>query len=137
MSVEKQHRMNPDSDLFHILGNPSNLLLDKGQEQTPGSGSLAIRRLAALVILIVGAVFPAWIAGVLAQTPRTRDIHIATVSVPRASRPIAGIACGLLFRPAIPARVSSSRITIFTSPSLPATSWCRFSGSHTLTIPRR
>ena len=68
--------MNPASDLFHILGNSSNLVHDKGQEQTPESGNLAIRRLLALAILIVGAAIPAWIAGALARAPQTRDIHI-------------------------------------------------------------
>ena len=76
MSVEKQHRMNPDSDLFHILGNRPSLLHDKGRKQIPESGNLAIRRLGALLILIAGVTFPAWIAGVLAHPPQTRDIHI-------------------------------------------------------------
>ena len=40
----------------------------------PGKPSL--RRLLALLILMVGAAFPAWIAGVLAHRPLTREIHI-------------------------------------------------------------
>jgi len=76
MAVEKREQTDPDSDVFHILGNHANLLHDKGETPAPESGNPTIRRLAALVILIVGAAFPAWIAGVLAQTPQTRDIHI-------------------------------------------------------------
>ena len=68
--------MNPDSDVFPILGNHPTLPRGKGRKQAAESGDLAIRRLLALAILIVGAAVPAWIAGVLAQTPRTRDIHI-------------------------------------------------------------
>lgn len=76
MPVEKRHRMNPDPDVLPILGNHSNLLHVKEQKQTSGSGSLAIRRLAVLSILLVAAAVPAWIAGLLAHHPRTRDIHI-------------------------------------------------------------
>jgi polyferredoxin len=76
VSTEKRYQMDPDPDVLPILGNHSNLLHVKVQKQTPESGNLAIRRLAALVILVVGAAFPAWIAGVLAHNPQTRDIHI-------------------------------------------------------------
>ena len=76
MSVDQRHQMNPDSDLPQFLGNPSNLLPGKGQEQRPESGNPAIRRLAALAILVLGAAVPVWIAGVLAQAPQTREIHI-------------------------------------------------------------
>jgi 4Fe-4S binding domain len=36
----------------------------------------AIRRAAAVMILVASAAVPAWIAGILAQKPRIRDIHI-------------------------------------------------------------
>src|ERR1017187_5140052 len=68
--------MNLDSDLFPILGNPSSVLRGKGQHPAAESGNLAIRRLLALAILIVGAAIPAWIAGVLARAPQTRDIRV-------------------------------------------------------------
>ena len=68
--------MNPESDLFPIPGNPSKVLRGKGQHPAAESGNLAIRRLLALAILIVGAAIPAWIAGALARAPQTRDIHI-------------------------------------------------------------
>ena len=78
MSVEKRHRMNPASDVFTILGNPSNLLHVAEQKQSPETGNLGLRRLAALLILIVGAAFPAALAGVTAHRAQTRDIHIET-----------------------------------------------------------
>ena len=68
--------MKPDSDLFSILGDPSNVLFETGRHPAPESGNRTIRRLLALAILIAGAAIPAWIAGVLARAPRTRDIHI-------------------------------------------------------------
>src|ERR1035437_5997915 len=68
--------MNLDSDLFPILGNPSSVLRGQGQHPAAESGNLAIRRLLALAILIVGAAIPAWIAGVLARAPQTRDIRV-------------------------------------------------------------
>ena len=40
------------------------------------TGRLAPRRLAALLILTAGAVVPAWLAGLTAARPQTRDIHI-------------------------------------------------------------
>jgi hypothetical protein len=70
--------MNPASDVFTILGNPSNLLPVAEQKQSPETGNLGLRRLAALLILIVGAVFPAALAGVTAHRAQTRDIHIET-----------------------------------------------------------
>lgn len=76
MSVEKRPRMNPRSDLFQILGNAPNLPREKGQKQTRESGNLAMRRLSALLILVVGAGLPAWIAGISAHPPQTREIHI-------------------------------------------------------------
>src|ERR1035437_5784190 len=53
--------------------------------------------------------------------------RIATGLALHGSRPTAGIACGSLFRRAIRARASSSRITIFTSPSPQATNLFPFS----------
>lgn len=67
--------MNPASDAFPILGNPSNLLHPE-QEQSLETGNLGSRRAAALLILIVGAAFPAGFAGVTAHRGQTRDIHI-------------------------------------------------------------
>src|ERR1035437_6741993 len=78
MSVEKRHRMNPASDVFTILGNPSNLLHVAEQKQSPEAGNLGIRRLAALLILMWGATSPAALAGVTAHRAQTRDIHIET-----------------------------------------------------------
>jgi polyferredoxin len=76
MSVEKRHRMNPASDVFPTLGTPSNLLHVAEQKQSPETGNLGPRRLAALLILIVGTAFPAGLAGVTARRAQTRDIHI-------------------------------------------------------------
>src|ERR1017187_7882818 len=68
--------MKLESDLFPILGNPSKVIRGEGQHRAAESGNLATRRLLALAILIVGAAIPAWIAGVLARAPQTRDIRI-------------------------------------------------------------
>jgi polyferredoxin len=70
MSVEKPRPANPRSDLFHILGNPS----DRARDEQPRH--VTLRHLAALLVLVVGAAVPAWIAGVLARAPQTRDIHV-------------------------------------------------------------
>ena len=68
--------MNPDSDVFPILGNRT--ALPRGKELRPAAPSVdpTIRRLLALSILIAGAAIPAGVAGVLARAPRTRDIHV-------------------------------------------------------------
>ena len=76
MAVEERHRTNLASHVIPILGNPSSLLPVKEQQQSPETGNLVRRRLAALLVLIVGAAFPAWLAGVPAHRPQTRDIHI-------------------------------------------------------------
>ena len=76
MSVEKRNQMNPAPDVVPILGTPSDLLLVKEPKQSPETGNLAPRRLVALLILIVGAAVPAWLAFVTAHRPQTRDIHI-------------------------------------------------------------
>ena len=68
--------MKPGSVVFPILGNrpvPPHRQEENRTREGPG---LAIRRVAALVVLISGAAIPAWIAGVLAHEPKTRDIHI-------------------------------------------------------------
>jgi polyferredoxin len=70
MSVEKPRPANPRSDLFHILGNPS----DRARDEQPRH--VTLRHLAALLVLVVGAAVPAWIAGVLARAPQTRNIHV-------------------------------------------------------------
>ena len=54
MSVEKQNQERP----------------------APGARKRALRRLAALLILTVGAAVPAWLAGVTPRRPQTRNIHI-------------------------------------------------------------
>jgi polyferredoxin len=76
MAVEERHQTNLASHVIPILGNPSSLLPVKEQQQSPETGNLVRRRLAALLVLIVGAAFPAWLAGVPAHRPQTRDIHI-------------------------------------------------------------
>ena len=67
MSVEERQQTNPASPAFPILGNPN---------QSSEAGNNAPRRLAALLILIAGATIPAWLAGVTALPPQSRDIHI-------------------------------------------------------------
>lgn len=76
MAVEERHQANLASHVIPILGNPSSLLPVKEQQQSPETGNLVRRRLAALLVLIAGAAFPAWLAGVPAHRPQTRDIHI-------------------------------------------------------------
>jgi polyferredoxin len=68
--------MKPGSVVFPILGNRPNLPHRQEENRTRDDRGLALRRVAALVVLISGAGIPAWIAGVLAPEPKTRDIHI-------------------------------------------------------------
>jgi hypothetical protein len=74
MSIEKP---NSAADvLLPILNNPGPVL--RHAEPHPGgkAGKHTARRLAAVAILIAGAVTPAWLATMPARTPQTRDIHI-------------------------------------------------------------
>jgi len=58
------------------LEKHANLVQIQVQKQAPKSENLATRRLAALLVLIAGAIFPAWVASVPVHAPQTRDIHI-------------------------------------------------------------
>jgi polyferredoxin len=76
MTREERHVSTATSHPFPILGNSPAASSRNGELlHTPtGSGR---RRLAALVLLLSGAIVPTWIAGALATSPpRTRDIHI-------------------------------------------------------------
>src|SRR5258707_13363483 len=77
-SVEELHQMNPNSHLVQIQATPANLPHAEEQEQSLETRNRASRRLAAALILIVGAALPAWVAGIRAHPPQTRDIHIET-----------------------------------------------------------
>ena len=76
MSVEKGHPMAPATHLVKIQAKPANLLHAQEQEQSLETRNRASRRVAAALILIVGAALPAWVAGIRAHPPQTRDIHI-------------------------------------------------------------
>jgi hypothetical protein len=124
--------MNPDSHFVQIQTNSSNLLRAKEQKLSLEARNSALRRLAALAILIVGAAIPAWLAVVPVRPPQTRNIHIEAYRYgfkPSRIHANRGDRLRLTFSTR-DARVSFFRIMIFTSRSLPATSWCRFSGCH-------
>lgn len=75
MPAGKQSPTGRDSRLFHIL--PASRPDSPGRRPPPSdSANRLSRRLASLLILLVGAVVPAWIAGLSAPPPRTREIHI-------------------------------------------------------------
>jgi hypothetical protein len=76
MSVEQQRQKNAAPNLFPILGNPSTLLHAHGTAPGPEARNPVARRLAAVLILIAGAVLPAWIATQTVDRPQTRNIHI-------------------------------------------------------------
>src|ERR1017187_4499866 len=140
MSGQQPHQTDPVSVVFPILSDRPVRARIQGPGRRPTAGASAPRWLAALLILLAGAPFPSWFAAGTAQSPKTRDIHIEAYRYgfsPARIKANRGDRRGPPFATAIRARVFSSRIMIFTSPSLQATRWCRFSGSHTLTIPRR
>ena len=62
--------------LVQIQAKPANLLHPQEPEQSLETRNGASRRVAAALILIVGAALPAWVAGIRAQPPQIRDIHI-------------------------------------------------------------
>lgn len=68
--------MNPGSHLVQIQASSSNLLPAGKPEHRFAARNSVPRRLAALLILVAGAAFPAWLAGVAAHGPTTRNIHI-------------------------------------------------------------
>jgi hypothetical protein len=68
--------MNPDSHLVQIQAKPANLPHAREQEQSLETRNRASLRLAAALIVMVGAALPAWVAGIRAHRPQTRDIHI-------------------------------------------------------------
>jgi polyferredoxin len=72
MSVQKQPT-NPASVDFPILADRG---VTPPPEQDAPTGDLTLRRLAALLILLVGAAVPSWFAAAGAPPPQTRDIHI-------------------------------------------------------------
>jgi hypothetical protein len=65
--------MNPDKRSSLI---PADGELSRSRRFTRITGGLASRRLAALLVLIAGAGVPVWLAGISAQKPQSRDIHI-------------------------------------------------------------
>ena len=73
MSGQKRHQTGPASVVLPILADPAAIL---SQKQSAPTGNPAPRRLTALLILIAGAALPAWLAGVTAHPPQTREIHI-------------------------------------------------------------
>ena len=75
MSGQNPHRTGPASAsaVLPILSDPAPALSLQSDRPT---GNPAHRRLAALLMLIAGAVLPAWLARVTAHPPQTRDIHI-------------------------------------------------------------
>lgn len=76
MSVEKRHQMNPASHAFPMLKDPSPLPPNQEHQRRPDDGPPKLRLLAALVILVLGAVLPAWFATLPTHRPQVRDIHI-------------------------------------------------------------
>jgi polyferredoxin len=76
MSVEQQPHKNAASHLFPILGNRPVPPHQHGRNGGPRAGNQTPRRLAALLILISGAVLPAWFASSTVARPQTREIHI-------------------------------------------------------------
>ncbi|MBI5086708.1 MAG: 4Fe-4S binding protein, partial [Acidobacteria bacterium] len=68
--------MKPGSPVFPILNNRAGAPSAQEQGQSPENRNDALRRLAAVVVLMAGAILPAWLAGVAANRPQTRDIHI-------------------------------------------------------------
>lgn len=75
MPIEDQHRTDPVFDAFPIVGN-SPCLIPPKKEDRAGPSNLLARRLGALLVLIIGAAFPVWLAGFVPQGPQTHDIHI-------------------------------------------------------------
>src|SRR5688572_29874439 len=71
--AEERQLTTAASYVFPILGSRPSPAVAAGRPET---GSSAFRRLAALLVLVAGAVLPVWIAGVGAPQPQTRDIHI-------------------------------------------------------------
>jgi hypothetical protein len=59
-----------------VLADPNPAASRTGQHADQGRGPRARRCPAAALVLIAGALLPAWIAGTTAPNPRTRDIHI-------------------------------------------------------------
>ena len=114
--------MNPSPHLVQIQANSSTLPEPREAKRRLEPRHSAPRRLAALLILVMGAAVPAWLAGVTVRRPTTRNIHIEAYRYGFSPSRIfanrgftAAIACGSRFRPATPARVSFSRTTIYTS----------------------
>lgn len=66
--------MNQATPVFRILGNASPAAAH-AHPPAPDRSSVSTR-LAAVLILLAGAILPAWIAGARTQAPQTRDIHI-------------------------------------------------------------
>jgi polyferredoxin len=69
MSVEQRHQKDAAPPVFPILGN-------RPSPPPSETGNGLPRRLGALLILMAGAMLPAWFAGVTADGPHTREIHI-------------------------------------------------------------
>ena len=76
MSTEERNRPRLAPAVFPILGTSAGPPPREGPERISGTGKLAIRRLAALSILVASAAFPAWLAVLPARPPQTRNIHI-------------------------------------------------------------
>jgi polyferredoxin len=78
MSIDDRNRTKPAPGPFRILGNPADLPVREQPEPDAAPSLPALRRLAALSILIAGAVIPAWLAALPTRPPQTRNIHIET-----------------------------------------------------------
>ena len=68
--------MNPSPHLVQIQANSSTLPQARDLKRSLEPRNSAPRRLAALLILVMGAAVPAWLAGVTVHRPTTRNIHI-------------------------------------------------------------
>ncbi len=122
MPAGKQSPTGRDSRLFHIL--PASRPDSPGRRPPPSdSANRLSRRLASLLILLVGAVAPHGLPAFLLLLhghARSTSRHTAMVSARPGFRSIAGIVSSSPSRRAIPARASSSRTTASTSRSLRA-----------------
>lgn len=76
MSITEKNQPRPAADLFPILGQPPGLLRRDGPEPDSGTGKVGLGRLAAILVLLAGAVIPAWVAAVPSRPPQKRNIHI-------------------------------------------------------------
>jgi hypothetical protein len=82
---EARRVMTGPSQSLPVLADPNPAASLAGQHADQGRGPRARRCPAAALVLIAGAMLPAWIAGTTAPNPRTRDIHRLAVQFPIAA----------------------------------------------------